>query len=74
MSPRTSASIEKLLTEWADKKVRDRAINSLVAFLSRGADIDGGEAEGSNGYVRLSGGEMAKLWKGLFYCSCFLRY
>ncbi|KAK8849691.1 hypothetical protein IAR55_005026 [Kwoniella newhampshirensis] len=47
-----------------DKKVRDRAVASLIAFLSQGGDTEG---ESSN-YVRLSDAEMAKLWKGLFYC------
>jgi len=52
-----------------DRKVRDRAIQSLIAFLSRGAGDSDDTAEGSSGYVRLSDGEMAKLWKGLFYCT-----
>lgn len=39
-----------------------------MAFLSRGAS-SGDEPEGSRGYVRLSEGEVAKLWKGLFYCT-----
>ncbi|OCF33553.1 ribosomal RNA-processing protein 1 [Kwoniella heveanensis CBS 569] len=47
-----------------DKKVRDRAVASLVAFLSQGGDTEGE----SSSYVRLSDSEMAKLWKGLFYC------
>ncbi|WVQ95804.1 hypothetical protein IAU59_002903 [Kwoniella sp. CBS 9459] len=47
-----------------DKKVRDRAVASLVAFLSQGGDTEGE----SSSYVRLSESEMAKLWKGLFYC------
>lgn len=47
-----------------DKKVRDRAVQSLVAFLSRGGDAEGS----SSGYVRLEESEMSKLWKGLFYC------
>jgi hypothetical protein len=48
----------------ADKSVRDRAVQSLVAFLSRGGDAEGS----SSGYVRLEESEMSKLWKGLFYC------
>ncbi|RSH93336.1 hypothetical protein EHS25_007690 [Saitozyma podzolica] len=47
-----------------DKSVRDRAVQSLVAFLSRGGDAEGS----SSGYVRLEESEMSKLWKGLFYC------
>ncbi|ODN98083.1 hypothetical protein I350_07725 [Cryptococcus amylolentus CBS 6273] len=47
-----------------DKKVRDRAIAGLVAFVSQGS----GEEEGSK-YVPLEDKEMAKLWKGLFYCA-----
>ncbi|WWC95579.1 hypothetical protein V866_002444 [Kwoniella sp. B9012] len=47
-----------------DKKVRDRAIAGLIAFLSQGGDTEGE----SSSYVRLDDDEMAKLWKGLFYC------
>ncbi|WWC73681.1 uncharacterized protein I206_107653 [Kwoniella pini CBS 10737] len=47
-----------------DKKIRDRAIASLVAFLSQGGDTEGE----SSSYVRLDDAEMSKLWKGLFYC------
>ncbi|KAL7425167.1 hypothetical protein Q5752_000855 [Cryptotrichosporon argae] len=63
-APKTEAALPlgKQLAH-TDKKVRDQAVRNLAAFLSRGA----GEAEGS-GYVRLSDAEMAKLWKGLFYC------
>jgi hypothetical protein len=60
-----------------DKAVRDRAVRSLVAFVSRGGGIPSAgddialeeqpEAESSS-YVRLDEAEMAKLWKGLFYC------
>ncbi|KAK4686819.1 ribosomal RNA-processing protein 1, partial [Tremellales sp. Uapishka_1] len=46
-----------------DKKIRDRAVENLAAFLSRG-----GESGESSTYVNLSESEMAKLWKGLFYC------
>ncbi|KAL1405072.1 hypothetical protein Q8F55_008695 [Vanrija albida] len=46
-----------------DKKVRDAAIANLRAFLSRGGD-DGTTST----YTRLEDAEMAKLWKGLFYC------
>ncbi|KAE8541763.1 hypothetical protein D1P53_001936 [Cryptococcus gattii VGV] len=47
-----------------DKKVRDKAVASLVAFLSQGGDTEGS----SSTYVNLEDKEMAKLWKGLFYC------
>ncbi|WRT69712.1 uncharacterized protein IL334_006702 [Kwoniella shivajii] len=47
-----------------DKKIRDRAIANLVAFLSQAGDTEGE----SSSYVRLDDLEMAKLWKGLFYC------
>lgn len=58
-----------------DKKVRDRAVQNLAAFLSRGA----GQSEsddmvddvGGSEYVQLEEGEMAKLWKGLFYCELY---
>ncbi|ORY34723.1 nucleolar protein,Nop52-domain-containing protein [Naematelia encephala] len=50
-----------------DKQVRDRAIASLVAFVSAGAQ-DGGPSTSSAGYTPLAEGEMDKLWKGLFYC------
>ncbi|WOO86146.1 Ribosomal RNA processing protein 1 B [Vanrija pseudolonga] len=46
-----------------DKKVRDAAIANLRAFLSRGGDNGA-----SSTYTRLEDAEMAKLWKGLFYC------
>jgi ribosomal RNA-processing protein 1 len=50
-----------------DKAVRDQAVRNLTAFLSAGGE---GEEEAS-GYTRLEDKEMAKLWKGLFYCeSC----
>ena len=40
----------------ADKKTRDKAVKSLAQFLSTpGQDV-------------LSSLEMAKLWKGIFYC------
>ncbi|TXT04365.1 hypothetical protein VHUM_04132 [Vanrija humicola] len=47
-----------------DKKVRDAAIANLRAFVSRGGDDD----STSSTYTRLEDAEMAKLWKGLFYC------
>lgn len=47
-----------------DKKVRDKAVTSLVNFLSQGGDTEGS----SSSYVNLEDKEMAKLWKGLFYC------
>ncbi|WVO17229.1 hypothetical protein L204_104921 [Cryptococcus depauperatus] len=47
-----------------DKKVRDKAVESLVAFLSQGGDAEGK----SSTYVKLEEKEMSKLWKGLFYC------
>lgn len=49
----------------SDKKVRDQAIRNLTAFVSRG-DVESSE---SGGYTPLSDDEMAKLWKGLFYCT-----
>lgn len=51
-----------------DKAVRDRAVQGLAAFLSRGTYVDEESGESSTGYVPLSDSEMAKLWKGLFYC------
>lgn len=54
-----------------DKVVRDQAVANLSAFLSRGGVSEDGDDDmeaGSSGYVRLSDSEMAKLWKGLFYC------
>ncbi|VDC01952.1 unnamed protein product [Peniophora sp. CBMAI 1063] len=39
-----------------EKSIRDKAIQSLAAFLSEPAN------------ARMSPGEMAKLWKGVFYC------
>lgn len=47
-----------------DKAVRDHAIQNLAAFVSRGGD----DQASSSGYVPLVESEMAKLWKGLFYC------
>lgn len=44
--------------------MRDSAIRSLEAFLSRGSGDEG------DAYEPLSDAEMAKLWKGLFYCEC----
>ena len=52
-----------------DKAVRDRAVQGLVAFLSRGTYVDEESGESSTGYIPLSDKEMAKLWKGLFYCT-----
>ena len=46
-----------------DKKTRDKAIKGLTAFLSQS-----GEDEATAGKV-LSKSEMAKLWKGIFYCT-----
>lgn len=54
-----------------DKKVRDRAIASLIAFLSAGDQTSGTDDEngaGPSGYKPLVENEMDKLWKGLFYC------
>lgn len=79
-SRRNERTLESV-ADLSDKAVRDRAIRSLVAFVSRGGgaattlgsgeDIDleapAQEAESSS-YVRLEDAEMAKLWKGLFYC------
>ncbi|CAK9784027.1 Nop52-domain-containing protein [Cutaneotrichosporon oleaginosum] len=47
-----------------DKAIRDQAVRNLTAFLSAGGD----GVEGEGGYTRLEEKEMAKLWKGLFYC------
>ena len=44
-------------------------MDSLVAFLSRGSFVDEASGESSTGYTPLSDSEMAKLWKGLFYCT-----
>jgi hypothetical protein len=49
-----------------DKRVRDNAIANLAAFLSRSND-----PEGSSSAVLLTDSEMAKLWKGVFYCEAF---
>ncbi|WWC92815.1 uncharacterized protein L201_007774 [Kwoniella dendrophila CBS 6074] len=61
--PQAAMPLGKQLAH-TDKKVRDRAIANLVAFLSQGGDTEGQ----SSSYVRLDDAEMAKLWKGLFYC------
>lgn len=53
-----------------DKEVRDQAVRNLAAFLSRGGDPEDEDAEERSGYIMLSEKEMAKLWKGLFYCEC----
>lgn len=50
---------------FTDKAVRDGAVRNLRAFLSRG-ETDGGE---SSTFTRINDAEMAKLWKGLFYCT-----
>jgi ribosomal RNA-processing protein 1 len=52
------------LTQGLDKKIRDRAVQSLIAFVNQG-DI----STFSSGYVQLDTMEMDKLWKGLFYCT-----
>ncbi|KAI0782347.1 ribosomal RNA processing protein [Irpex lacteus] len=46
-----------------DKKTRDKAIKSLAAFLSQPSDGDD-----ANVARILPKSEMAKLWKGIFYC------
>lgn len=54
-----------------DKAVRDAAVRNLSAYLSRGSEeADGAEGSMENGstFTQLNDGEMAKLWKGLFYC------
>lgn len=43
-----------------DKKTRDKAIKNLSTFLS----VSGEDALPKN--------EVAKLWKGIFYCTCFI--
>ncbi|KAI0094310.1 nucleolar protein,Nop52-domain-containing protein [Irpex rosettiformis] len=45
-----------------DKKTRDKAIKNLTTFLSQSAGN-----KDTNG-APLSKSEMAKLWKGIFYC------
>lgn len=62
-----------------DKTVRDAAVRNLSAYLSRGSEegaVDDEAAESSKGkrengsaFTQLSDAEMAKLWKGLFYCT-----
>lgn len=47
-------------------------MRNLAAFLSRGGDSEDEEAEERSGYTLLSEAEMAKLWKGLFYCESLL--
>lgn len=42
-----------------DKKVRDKAVESLTLFLSSKTD--------------LSLVDLLKLWKGLFFCMCHLK-
>lgn len=46
----------------AEKRVRDRAIRSLTAYLLQCSDTDG---------LQMSSVELAKLWKGIFYCSSY---
>ena len=46
------------LTALLDKKTRDKAIKNLSVFLS----VSGSDALPKN--------ELAKLWKGIFYCAC----
>lgn len=66
--------------------MRDRAIRGLAAFVSRGGgspstgedvDLEAEPQAESSSYVRLEDAEMAKLWKGLFYCelsaACLLK-
>jgi hypothetical protein len=46
------------LSSHAEKKVRDKAIKSLAAFLSENSENE------------IPSSEMKKLWKGIFYCEC----
>lgn len=46
------------LSSRAEKKVRDKAIKSLAAFLSENSENE------------IPSSEMKKLWKGIFYCEC----
>ena len=69
----------------ADKKVRDAAFANVIAFLSNGgitkltAPIEdasgvlaaGEETERDVRRGQLPPVEMRRLWKGLFYCTCF---
>lgn len=43
-----------------EKRVRDRAIRSLAAFLLKSAEENG---------LSMSSTELSKLWKGIFYCT-----
>lgn len=54
------ALVDSILTVCIDKKTRDKAIKNLSIFLS----VSGEDALPKN--------EMAKLWKGIFYCTCFI--
>lgn len=42
-----------------EKRVRDRAIHSLAAFVLKSAEETG---------LSLEPSELSKLWKGIFYC------
>lgn len=44
-----------------EKRVRDRAIRSLAAFVLKSAEETG---------LSLEPKELSKLWKGIFYCKC----
>ncbi|KZS93161.1 Nop52-domain-containing protein [Sistotremastrum niveocremeum HHB9708] len=55
MSDPSNAPLAKHLAS-TDKKTRDKAVKALVKFLSESS------------YDALSEAEMAKLWKGIFYC------
>lgn len=46
-------------TTFVDKKTRDRAMKSLTAFLS------------AESHQTLPPADMAKLWKGIFYCPSY---
>ncbi|KAK0553102.1 hypothetical protein OC845_001382 [Tilletia horrida] len=49
-----------------EKKIRDGGIRSLAAFLSRPTNTVGVGAQSQTGIIPPD--EMAKLWKGIFYC------
>ncbi len=51
----------RMLTRGVDKKVRDKAIKNLSVFLSDSEDA-------------LPPLELAKLWKGIFYCESTLAH
>jgi hypothetical protein len=65
-----------------EKETRDKAVEKLSTFLSAGrleeeeededeeGNVDGSAWEEWSPDSRLTEKELAKLWKGLFYCEC----